>query len=145
MKKAARATFVRTRFEDNTAITGDVEKEPVGPAVGLENDQTNTSVPASAAWFQDCVFVNHTTTHKKGEQYNVPLHEVSVDDAKVQVFTNTPDSPMLWDRAEGELVPPVLVGPGETADGAFGPAVTFLTEDDDWFRMNSGVRRPCLQ
>lgn len=140
VKKAARATFVRTTFQDNLAITGDEKKVPVGPAVGLENDKKNASIPASAAWFHDCVFVNHTSTHKEGEQFNVAMHEVSIEDAKAEVYTNAPDEPLLFDREKNEIAHPVLVGPGETLGGVFGP-VRFLTEDDEWFATVAGVRR----
>lgn len=137
VKKAARATFFRTAFEDNRASSR--RGGAAGPAVGLESGDSTATAPATAAWFQDCVFGNYTTTDARGVELSP--HKVSIEDARSEVYTNIPDNPLLWDRTNGAVARPILVGPGDSKDGVFGP-LQLLTEDDEWFRANSEVQVP---
>ena len=138
VKKASRVTVFRSRFRDNHATKGDPKDQVVGPAAGLETDIKNPSMEATAAWFHDCIFENNTQTHKAGTMFEVPLHEVSIENAEAQVFTNVAGVPLLYDREREELAHATLVGPGSSG-GVFGGAV-FLTEDDEWFRTVAEVR-----
>jgi hypothetical protein len=138
---AATATFFNCIFANNQAVSKDPKKKVAGPAAGLEKHPDDPTVPAAAAWFQDCQFTNNT-----GRDAN---EDVAVADGNSLVFTSTPGKPGLYNFDTKVAEEPLVATSKTTAasDGAMNSDRTpafhsrqFASEADEWFVKTTSVR-----
>lgn len=84
LEPGARATLSDVTFRKNTVATGKPDAVASGPVMGLYAGLTSG---ASAAWFHNCSFGEHTSA---------VAGEVSVENSNCRVYSNT-KLPTVWD------------------------------------------------